>query len=146
MKRKQVAHTQTERRILQDINHPFIVSLRFAFQTSEKLYMVLDYFNGGELFFHLRRYTMYIRIYMQILLHWQTIFHIIWGLQNVPTYMHIYIHTYVYIYFLYTLMSTNEYACTSVPGAFQRTVPNSTRLRSFPHWRVCTRTRLCTGT
>jgi len=52
--RKQVAHTNTERKILQDIDNPFIVALRFAFQTATKLYMVLDYFNGGELFFHLK--------------------------------------------------------------------------------------------
>eukprot|EP00475_Leptophrys_vorax_P031048 TRINITY_DN4690_c0_g1_i2.p1 TRINITY_DN4690_c0_g1~~TRINITY_DN4690_c0_g1_i2.p1 ORF type:complete len:455 (-),score=114.79 TRINITY_DN4690_c0_g1_i2:1390-2694(-) len=52
--RKQVAHTKTERRVLQAINHPFIVSLRFAFQTDTKLYMVTDFFNGGELFFHLK--------------------------------------------------------------------------------------------
>jgi len=52
--RKQVAHTNTERKILQDIENPFIVALRFAFQTTTKLYMVLDYFNGGELFFHLK--------------------------------------------------------------------------------------------
>ena len=50
VKRKQVEHTMTERRILENIQHPFIVSLRYAFQTSQKLYMVFDYFNGGELF------------------------------------------------------------------------------------------------
>lgn len=54
LKRKQVAHTQTERKVLEEIDHPFIVSLRFAFQTQDKLYMVLDYFSGGELFFHLK--------------------------------------------------------------------------------------------
>jgi len=54
-KRKQVEHTKTERRILERIDHPFIVSLRFAFQTGDKLYMVLDYFNGGELFYHLSK-------------------------------------------------------------------------------------------
>jgi len=52
--RKQVAHTQTERKVLENIEHPFIVSLRFAFQTEDKLYMILDYFTGGELFFHLK--------------------------------------------------------------------------------------------
>eukprot|EP00456_Euglypha_rotunda_P056226 TRINITY_DN4612_c0_g1_i13.p1 TRINITY_DN4612_c0_g1~~TRINITY_DN4612_c0_g1_i13.p1 ORF type:complete len:352 (-),score=53.39 TRINITY_DN4612_c0_g1_i13:106-1161(-) len=52
--RKQVAHTQTERKVLEDIDHPFIVSLRYAFQTPGKLYMVLDYFTGGELFYHLK--------------------------------------------------------------------------------------------
>lgn len=52
--KKQVAHTKTERRVLELIDHPFLVSLRFAFQTETKLYMVLDYFTGGELFFHLK--------------------------------------------------------------------------------------------
>jgi serine/threonine protein kinase len=52
--RKQVQHTQTERKVLAQINHPFVVSLRYAFQTQTKLYMVLDYFTGGELFFHLK--------------------------------------------------------------------------------------------
>jgi serine/threonine protein kinase len=52
--RKQVAHTMAERNILHKVSHPFIVTLHFAFQTEAKLYMVLDYVNGGELFFHLK--------------------------------------------------------------------------------------------
>lgn len=40
MKRDQVEHTISERRILANISHPFIVSLRYAFQTEHKLYMV----------------------------------------------------------------------------------------------------------
>jgi serine/threonine protein kinase len=52
--RKQVAHTKTERKVLQSITHPFIVNLIYAFQTEAKLYMVLEFFNGGELFFHLK--------------------------------------------------------------------------------------------
>jgi serine/threonine protein kinase len=55
IKRKQVDHTNTERRVLGSINHPFIVRLHYAFQTKEKLYFVLDYASGGELFFHLSR-------------------------------------------------------------------------------------------
>lgn len=53
IKRKQYDHTMAERRILEEIEHPFIVSLRFAFQTTNKLYMVFDFFNGGELFHYL---------------------------------------------------------------------------------------------
>jgi serum/glucocorticoid-regulated kinase 2 len=53
--RKQVAHTRAEKAILQKIQHPFIVNLNFAFQTEDKLYMILDYINGGELFFHLKK-------------------------------------------------------------------------------------------
>jgi serine/threonine protein kinase len=40
IKRKQLEHTMAERKILEEIEHPYIVSLRFAFQTTQKLYMV----------------------------------------------------------------------------------------------------------
>lgn len=55
IKRKQVEHTRTERNVLGRLNHPFIVKLHYAFQTEAKLYFVLDYCAGGELFFHLSR-------------------------------------------------------------------------------------------
>jgi len=53
--RKQVAHTRAEKTILQKIQHPFVITLHWAFQTDEKLYMILDFVNGGELFYHLKR-------------------------------------------------------------------------------------------
>lgn len=53
--RNQVEHTKTERRILQGVDHPFMVKLRYAFQTDAKLYFVMDFYNGGTLHFHLRR-------------------------------------------------------------------------------------------
>jgi len=40
-------------RILEKIDHPFIVGLKYAFQTKEKLYMILEYVCGGDLFQHL---------------------------------------------------------------------------------------------
>jgi len=40
---------------MHNVKHPFLVGLRYSFQTPEKLYFVLDYVNGGELFFHLQR-------------------------------------------------------------------------------------------
>ncbi|KAL7715190.1 non-specific serine/threonine protein kinase [Entamoeba marina] len=52
-KTKQEKHTNDEKKILQNIFHPFIVGLHFAFQTPEKLYMVMDFINGGELFHRL---------------------------------------------------------------------------------------------
>lgn len=55
VKRNQVQHTQTERRVLESVSHPFLVSLHYAFQTQKKLYMVLEFCPGGELFFHLSR-------------------------------------------------------------------------------------------
>ena len=53
-RRAQITHTKTERKALEDTHHPFLVHLRFAFQTPTKLYLVMDYCNGGELFFHLK--------------------------------------------------------------------------------------------
>lgn len=86
--RNQVEHTKAERKILQSLQHPFLMTLRYAFQSKEKLYFVLvrqheghqnecvertlalgvllntflllsishlqDYYQGGELFFHLK--------------------------------------------------------------------------------------------
>jgi len=42
VRRRQVEHTKAERRIMGGIDHPFVVALRFAFQTADKLYMVTD--------------------------------------------------------------------------------------------------------
>lgn len=53
MKTKQQKHTNDEKKILQHLDHPFIVKLHYAFQTPEKLYMVMDFINGGELFHRL---------------------------------------------------------------------------------------------
>ncbi len=78
----EVEHTRTEKNILINNNHPFLVNLKFSFQTEKKIYFVLgtlnplismsiiwhpgllwniwlfvplDYVNGGELFYHLRK-------------------------------------------------------------------------------------------
>ncbi|CAM9492144.1 unnamed protein product [Ectocarpus fasciculatus] len=56
IKRNQVEHTKTERNVLGYVKHPFIVGLNMAFQTRDKLFFVLDYCAGGELFFHLGKH------------------------------------------------------------------------------------------
>ncbi|BCR96197.1 serine/threonine-protein kinase [Aspergillus luchuensis] len=53
--RSEVTHTLAERSVLSQINNPFIVPLKFSFQSPEKLYLVLAFVNGGELFHHLQR-------------------------------------------------------------------------------------------
>ncbi|XP_037069977.1 cAMP-dependent protein kinase catalytic subunit 1 isoform X2 [Pollicipes pollicipes] len=52
---KQVEHTLNEKRILQAINFPFLVSLQYHFKDNCSLFLNLDYINGGEMFSHLRR-------------------------------------------------------------------------------------------
>lgn len=44
-----VRYARTERDVLSYFSHPFIVSIKFAFQTPEKLYMILEYCPGGDL-------------------------------------------------------------------------------------------------
>lgn len=70
----EIAHTLTENRVLQSTKHPFLTvtpplqlsihkhsslsllqSLRYSFQTQDRLCFVMEYVNGGELFFHLSR-------------------------------------------------------------------------------------------
>eukprot|EP00029_Vermamoeba_vermiformis_P002869 TRINITY_DN13238_c0_g1_i1.p1 TRINITY_DN13238_c0_g1~~TRINITY_DN13238_c0_g1_i1.p1 ORF type:complete len:446 (-),score=139.44 TRINITY_DN13238_c0_g1_i1:132-1469(-) len=52
--RGEIEHTKAEKNILQKVRHPFIMNLHYAFQTPDKLYLVLDFINGGELFYHLQ--------------------------------------------------------------------------------------------
>jgi serine/threonine protein kinase len=52
---RQEDHTKTERAILEKIEHPFIVKLYYAFQTSERLYLITEFMQGGDYFYHLRR-------------------------------------------------------------------------------------------
>eukprot|EP01052_Picozoa_sp_SAG31_P010442 SAG31_NODE_572_length_13974_cov_28.935640_12_plen_84_part_00 len=40
-KKNDVEHTKTERRLLQKIKHPYIVQLHYAFQSADRLYMVM---------------------------------------------------------------------------------------------------------
>jgi hypothetical protein len=55
VRKGQVQHTLSERAILCEVRHPFIVRLRFAFQSDASLYLVTDFYTGGSLFYHLRK-------------------------------------------------------------------------------------------
>jgi len=48
LQKKQKLHTKTEREILENVDSPFILELHYAFQTSDKLYLVMDFMSGGE--------------------------------------------------------------------------------------------------
>ncbi|RXM33323.1 Ribosomal protein S6 kinase alpha-2 [Acipenser ruthenus] len=47
--------SKMERDILAEVNHPFIVKLHYAFQTEGKLYLILDFLRGGDLFTRLSK-------------------------------------------------------------------------------------------
>ena len=51
--KKQQTHTKTERDLMVKINCPFIVTIKSAFQDISKLYIVSEFMQGGDMFFHL---------------------------------------------------------------------------------------------
>lgn len=55
IQKDEVAHTLTENKVLQNTRHPFLTELKYSFQTPDRLCFVMEYVNGGELFFHLSR-------------------------------------------------------------------------------------------
>ncbi|KAK5940311.1 Serine/threonine-protein kinase [Knufia obscura] len=58
IQKKEIAHTLGERNILVRTamtDSPFIVGLKFSFQTPTDLYLVTDFMSGGELFWHLQK-------------------------------------------------------------------------------------------
>ncbi len=46
VKKDQIEHTKTEKMILEHVNHPFLVGLAYAFQTSNKLYFIMQFMSN----------------------------------------------------------------------------------------------------
>lgn len=55
VKLKQVEHICSERAILNEIGHPFIVNLLKTFRDDRNVYLLFEYVQGGEFFSHLRK-------------------------------------------------------------------------------------------
>jgi serine/threonine protein kinase len=56
---KQQFNTKNERNLMIQLNFPFIIKLNYAFQDVKKLYIVSEFMQGGELFYHLHRETFF---------------------------------------------------------------------------------------
>ena len=52
---KQGEGIRAEREFLAMFDHPFIIKLEYAFQDQMNLYMIMEFVNGGELFYHLHK-------------------------------------------------------------------------------------------
>lgn len=59
MEKNHADYMKAERDILTKIDHPFIVQLKYSFQTKYRLYLVLDFINGGHLFFQLYHHGLF---------------------------------------------------------------------------------------
>eukprot|EP00750_Incisomonas_marina_P012929 INCI17184.2.p1 GENE.INCI17184.2~~INCI17184.2.p1 ORF type:complete len:1088 (-),score=164.61 INCI17184.2:2533-5796(-) len=55
MSREQATRTMTERSIMARVKHPFVVGLRYAFQSEQRLYMAMEFVQGGDLYTYLYR-------------------------------------------------------------------------------------------
>ena len=51
----QIKPILSERRVLEQLDHPFLIKLHWAFQSPSELYFVMDICTGGELFTHLHQ-------------------------------------------------------------------------------------------
>merc|ERR1719263_25455 len=51
----QIESTLLEKKILLEADHPFLVGMEFVFQTDLKIFFVMKFVRGGELFMHLRK-------------------------------------------------------------------------------------------
>jgi serum/glucocorticoid-regulated kinase 2 len=56
---EQIESTLLEKKILESMDHPFLVGLVFCFQTEDRLYFVMPFLRGGELFQHLRKFRIF---------------------------------------------------------------------------------------
>jgi len=55
IKNKNIENIKNEKKTLEKIEHPFIIKMRYTFQNREKIFLAFDYYNGGEMFFHLQK-------------------------------------------------------------------------------------------
>jgi serine/threonine protein kinase len=55
IKKKSVHCIMNERNLLAMLKHPLIVNMHYAFEDKEKLYILTDLLNGGDLRYHMKR-------------------------------------------------------------------------------------------
>jgi len=55
--RGEVQHTLSEKKVMANVNSPFIAKLHYSFQNEHNLYLVMDFINGGEIYQHLTKET-----------------------------------------------------------------------------------------
>jgi len=59
LNQEQVENTIQEKVILSTMKHPFLVAMAYCFQTTERIYFVMNFMRGGELFEHLRKFRVF---------------------------------------------------------------------------------------
>ena len=52
-----IENVKLEKLIMQNVEHPFIVKMHYIYQKNYRIYFVMDYIGGGELFKHIQLKT-----------------------------------------------------------------------------------------
>ncbi|RLO10295.1 hypothetical protein DYB28_008626, partial [Aphanomyces astaci] len=63
VKKNYIGNMQTERDIMTKVDHPFLVKLKYAFQTPANVYLVMPYIPGGELFHTLHKQGLLLEVW-----------------------------------------------------------------------------------
>jgi serum/glucocorticoid-regulated kinase 2 len=59
LNQEQIENTIQEKIILSTMKHPFLVAMAYCFQTTERIYFIMNFMRGGELFEHLRKFRVF---------------------------------------------------------------------------------------
>lgn len=51
--KRSVNSVMSERMLLSELSHPFLVNMNYAFQDRENLFLAMDLLTGGDLRFHI---------------------------------------------------------------------------------------------
>jgi serine/threonine protein kinase len=55
IRKNMVSHVLAERKAMSLSKNPFVVQLYYAFQSSDQLYLVMEYLIGGDIVFLIKR-------------------------------------------------------------------------------------------
>lgn len=55
IERNQIEQIKTEKDILEEVRHPFLVCLEYCFHSPSRIYFAMKFMQGGELFQHLKK-------------------------------------------------------------------------------------------
>lgn len=59
-----------ERNLLAKLKHPFIINMHYAFEDRDRLYIITDLINGGDIRYHIKRKKLFNEIELKFIVAW----------------------------------------------------------------------------
>jgi len=57
-----------ERNLLAMLKHPFIINMHYAFEDRDRLYIITDLLNGGDLRYHMKRKKLFNEVELRFII------------------------------------------------------------------------------